>query len=265
MDLHSDFAGSEIKSHLLIEHARNHQTHDLALACRKRLVPLLQFGELTLLLARCPIALQSLMDSIQQVLVAEWLGQELHRAGFHGFHRHRNISMTADENDRNPDTRVNQLVLKFQTVYSGKSYVQHQATWPVRPLSAQELWRGRECFRTQADRLEHALDRRTDQVVVINDEHHGSGRGGHSWASTWADTTRVVKKARMGVALVGSLTRKEKIAGEKKDAERPPEMKEATAHTSELVRYRHTAVATLRRSRKQTKVSNSRAMLPAEH
>src|SRR5579864_8121964 len=153
MDLHGDFAGSEIKSYLLIEHARNHQAHDLALACGKRLVALSQLGELTLLLARRPVALQSLLDSVQQVLVAERLGQELHRAGFHGIHRHRDISMTGYEDDRNPDTRFNQLVLKFQAVHSGKSYVQYQATWPVRPLSAQELWRGRECFRTQADRL----------------------------------------------------------------------------------------------------------------
>src|SRR5580692_7524895 len=100
MDLHGDLAGSEIKGYLLIEHARNHQTHDLALARSKRLVSFSQFSELTLLLARCPVALQSQMDSVQQFLVAERLGQELHRAGFHGFHRHRNISMSGYEDDR---------------------------------------------------------------------------------------------------------------------------------------------------------------------
>jgi hypothetical protein len=69
----------------------------------------------------------------------------------------------------------------------------------------------------------------------------------------------------MAAAWVGSLTKKEKIVGEKKDTEQSPETKEATAHASKLARYRHTAVATLGRSRKQTKVSNSGAMLPAEN
>ncbi len=52
------------------------------------------------------------MDSIQQVLVPEGLGKELHRAGFHGLHRHRNISMPGDEDDGNPDARIRQLALK---------------------------------------------------------------------------------------------------------------------------------------------------------
>jgi hypothetical protein len=65
---------------LLVEHARNHQTHDLALARGQRLVALAQPGKVTLLLAhhrslRCPV------NCIQQVLVQEGLGQELHRAG----------------------------------------------------------------------------------------------------------------------------------------------------------------------------------------
>src|SRR2546427_10269816 len=116
--------------------SRNHQAHDLALACGQRLVALSQLGKLTLLLARHPVAIQSLVDRIQQVLVPEGLGQELHRTGFHGLHRHRNISMPGDEDDRNLDARVSQLALKVQTVDSRKSYVQNKATWSVRPLAA---------------------------------------------------------------------------------------------------------------------------------
>ena len=47
-------------------------------------VTLSQLGKLTLLLARHPVAIQSLVDCIQQVLVAERLGQEFDRTGFHG-------------------------------------------------------------------------------------------------------------------------------------------------------------------------------------
>src|SRR6266478_5802653 len=157
MDLHGDFAGSELKSYLLIEQARNYQGHDFALACGQRLVALSQLAKLTLLLARHPVAIQSLVDRIQQVLVPERLRQKLHRTGFHGLHRHRNISMTGDEDDGNPDARVGQLALKVQSVDSRKSHVQNQATWPIRPLAAQELLRGPEGLGPQANRLQHAL------------------------------------------------------------------------------------------------------------
>jgi hypothetical protein len=123
LDLDGDFTGPELESYLFIEHARNHQAHDLTLARRPQLVAPLQLAKPGLLLAHHPVAIQSLVDRIQQVLVPEGLGQELHRFGFHGLHRHRNISMTRDEDDGNPDTRVSQLALKIQTADSGKSHV----------------------------------------------------------------------------------------------------------------------------------------------
>jgi hypothetical protein len=77
----------------------------------------------------------------------------------------------------------------------------------------------------------------------------------------------------MATASVGLLARKERIAGDKKDPKQLTVTKETTAHTSKLarsdrrraIRYRHTAAETLRRSRKQRKVSNSTAMLLAAH
>src|SRR5260370_9003733 len=171
MDLHGDFAGPELRSYLLIEHARNHQAHDLALACGHRLVALSQLGKLTLLLARHPVAIQSLVDRIQQVLVSERLGQELHRTGFHGLHRHRNISMPGDEDDRNPDARVSQLALKIQTVDSRKPHVQNQATWPICPLAVQEFLRSRASLGTQGTRFYQPFDGFPHTVTLSNTEH----------------------------------------------------------------------------------------------
>src|SRR6266550_4284797 len=97
---------------------------------------LAQLSKVTLLLAHHAVALESLMDRIQQVLIAERLGQELHRTGLHGLHRHRDISMTGDEDDGNVDVRVSQLTLKVQTVDSRKPHIQDEATWSVRPFAA---------------------------------------------------------------------------------------------------------------------------------
>src|SRR2546427_5252854 len=180
MDLHGDFTGPKVISDLLIEHARNYQSHDLALACGQRRVAVSQLAKLTLLLARHTVAVQSLVDRIQQVLVPEGLGKELHRTGFHGLHRHWNVSMTGDKDDRNPDARVNQLVLKVQTVHSRESYVQNQATRSVRPLATEEFLRRPKGLGTQADRLQHALDGGTHQVIVIDNEHGGNSCERHS-------------------------------------------------------------------------------------
>src|ERR1700686_547509 len=85
--------------------------------------------------------------------------------------------MAGNKNDGNPNTGVNQLALKIETADSGKSHVQNQATWPIRALAAQELLRRSEGFGMQANRLQHALDGGTHEVIVIDDEHRGGGCG----------------------------------------------------------------------------------------
>src|SRR5580704_13489689 len=136
MDLHGDFAGPEIRGYLFIEHPGNHKTHDLALACGQRLVTFSQLSKLGLPLPRYAVTIQGLIDRIQQVLVTEGLGQELHGAGFHGSHRHRDVPMGGYKDYWNLNARVGQLVLKVQTVYPRKSHIQNQATWLVRSLVA---------------------------------------------------------------------------------------------------------------------------------
>ena len=81
MDLHCDFACSEIKSYLLVEHARNNQAHDFALARGQLVVAFSQLGEVTPLLASYAVAIQSLANRIQQVLILERLGKKLHGTG----------------------------------------------------------------------------------------------------------------------------------------------------------------------------------------
>src|ERR1700688_2161756 len=101
MDLHRDFADSQRKRYLLVQHTRDHQTHDLPLTVTQRLVAFSQLREVTPLTARHAVAIQSLVDRIQQLLVQERLGQELYCAGFHGLYCHRDVSVTRDEDDGN--------------------------------------------------------------------------------------------------------------------------------------------------------------------
>src|SRR6202789_3350836 len=56
-----------------------------------------QRGETTLLLAPRSVPIQGLLDRIEQILTQKRFGQEFHRTGFHGLHRHGNIAMAGDE------------------------------------------------------------------------------------------------------------------------------------------------------------------------
>src|SRR6266446_7988902 len=183
MDLHGDFAGPQLKSDLLIEHSRNYQGHNLTLACSQSRVALSQFGKVTLLLARHTVAIQSLADRIQQVLILERLGQELHGTGLHGSHRHGDISVTGDENDGHLDSGVTQLALKVQTIDARKTHVQDKAAWSVRLLVAQKFFRRLKGCAPQPRRFQQSLDGRTHTGIVINDEHCGSICSRHSGAS----------------------------------------------------------------------------------
>src|ERR1700739_2218166 len=139
MDLHGNFARPEFRSYLFVKHSRHNQGHNFTLTHGERRIALPHLREVTLVLARLPVAIQCLMNGIQQVLVAEWLGQELHSAGFHSLHGHGDIAVPSDENDRDLDACASQFMLKLQTVDARKPDVQNQATWSVRPLPAQEL------------------------------------------------------------------------------------------------------------------------------
>ena len=50
--------------------------------------------------------------------MADRLGEEFHRSGFHGAHRHRHIRMTADEDDGQPYVGAHEVVLKIQAHFS---------------------------------------------------------------------------------------------------------------------------------------------------
>jgi hypothetical protein len=57
-----------------------------------------------LVLSICAVALNRLVNRIEQRLVAKGFGQKLNRAGLHRFHRHRNVAMAGNEDDRNRKT-----------------------------------------------------------------------------------------------------------------------------------------------------------------
>ncbi len=91
---------------------------DFALTRRQRLQAIAQersFGEA---LSTDVVPLQSSLNSIQQILIAEGFREELDSSGFHSSHRHRDIAVSSDENDGNVIFGLKQLALQVQAAHS---------------------------------------------------------------------------------------------------------------------------------------------------
>ncbi|MNE82598.1 hypothetical protein D3C80_1793320 [compost metagenome] len=96
------------------------------------------------------IAVQALGDGIEQVLFAKWLGQELQRAGLHGFDGHGDVAMGGDEHHRDQDVQARHFLLEVQPTQARHAHIQNQARRHVRPLGVDELTGRAECHACQA-------------------------------------------------------------------------------------------------------------------
>jgi hypothetical protein len=94
--LHRDLADAELDSDLFIQEAGDDQCHDLPFARGERGVTVPKCSYFRPVSKRGLAALDGLLDGIQQRIVPEWLGQELHRAGLHRLHGGRHVAVTKE-------------------------------------------------------------------------------------------------------------------------------------------------------------------------
>jgi len=59
------------------------------------------------------------LNRIQQILIAEWLSEELDCSRLHGADSHGDISMGSDEDDGNMNVTFSQVALKVEPTYAG--------------------------------------------------------------------------------------------------------------------------------------------------
>src|SRR5262245_20358008 len=91
------------------------------------------------LLASTTVAFQSLLNGIEQILIAERLGQKLHSSCFHRLHAHWDVTMPSDENDRNHNVCLGHALLQIEAAEPFESHIEQQTARHVRTLAAQEL------------------------------------------------------------------------------------------------------------------------------
>src|SRR5689334_23909614 len=112
MDFDSDFADADLVGDLFIEAASRYQGHHLALARGEAREPRSHLGQSFFVLPPCAVALEAQLDRVEQILVAEWLGQKLDRSALHRPDGHRDVAIPGDEDDRELDVRGGELALK---------------------------------------------------------------------------------------------------------------------------------------------------------
>src|SRR5579863_1473263 len=184
MDLYRRLAGADFGGNMFVEHARDYQGHNLPLTCGQCVVALVQIIGLGLLLSCLAVSLQSLLNRVQQILIPKGLRQKLDRARFKSFHRHWNVAVRGDKDDRDFNADFRQLSLKIESTHLGQSYIQNQTTRVVGgALPSQKLVTSSERLGAETNGLNEILHRLTHADIVIDDKHGRNDRGFHAGAS----------------------------------------------------------------------------------
>src|SRR5580693_3090207 len=124
------------------------------------------------------------MDGVQKDLPSEGLGEKLHGARLHSFHRHGNVAVACDKDNRYAHIAGGQVALKVETTDSGQSHIQHEAGGRIRARGDEELLGRTESLCAQTHGLQEILDGRASRGVVVHDVHHGLFVG-HYAPSLW--------------------------------------------------------------------------------
>src|SRR5438067_9063601 len=138
MHLDGHLADPELAGDLLVEPAGDDEAQDLSLAGGQGLEAGPQFGEAYLVGAADAVLFKRDTDRIEQILVAERLGQKLDGARLHRRHRHRDVAIAGDEDDRQRRVRGGNIPLHSPTAATRKTYLQHNAARTVRTSTMQE-------------------------------------------------------------------------------------------------------------------------------
>src|SRR5579863_9006863 len=117
------------------------------------------------------VALERDLNRIEEILVAERLGEKFHRSGLHGAHGHRNIAVSGDENDRNANVGLGELGLEIESADPRQPDIKDEAGGGIGQLEFQKIGRRGEYLGAQADRSQQAPECLAQRSVVVDHEN----------------------------------------------------------------------------------------------
>ena len=144
MHLHGGFGDADIAGNLFAEAAARDLNHDLALPGAQRFEALPEGGQSLFILPPSTIAREAELNGVEEVLITERLRQELNGTALHRLHRHRDVAVPCDEDDREFPVRRGELALKIKTALPRQSDVEDQAGGAIRRIGLEKVGNGRK-------------------------------------------------------------------------------------------------------------------------
>src|SRR6266853_7042830 len=112
--------------------------HDLTLARAELVEALLERSQYPFTLPAGTIASETGLHSVKQILITEWLCEELYGAALHRLHGHRHVGMRCDEDDQSRSRksgRDDKWNFCLTTAIVAVNRRDHEETTPPEPLS----------------------------------------------------------------------------------------------------------------------------------
>src|SRR3954451_9355459 len=135
MNFYRDFAYAEIGCDLLVDPPGRDECHDLAFTRRQCFKTTFQLCRSSFLLKPRSMMGMAELNRFKQILLSERLCQELDCSSLHRLHRHWDVTMSGDEDNRQVSFGTCQSALQFESTLAGKPHVEHQASgsfWLIR-------------------------------------------------------------------------------------------------------------------------------------
>src|SRR5262249_18796878 len=128
MHLHCGFGDADMAGSLLVQVTGHNMEHDVPLAGAKRVEALPERSQCPLALSTVAIASEAGIDGVKQILITEWLCEELQGTALHRLHRHRHVGVRCDENDRHLPVCSGKLALKLKTTSPRHPHIEYEAS-----------------------------------------------------------------------------------------------------------------------------------------
>src|ERR1700759_580673 len=113
--------------------------HDFTLPGTQRVKTSPEVGQSILFLAPNPIAREAKLNAVEEVLIPKGFCEELDRAPLHRLHRHGDVAVPRNEDDRQFPVRSRELSLKIKTALSRQSHVEDQTGRPIRRICVKKV------------------------------------------------------------------------------------------------------------------------------
>src|SRR5262249_51990846 len=138
MHLHRGLGDAAIVRNLFAQAATSNLNHDLALPGAQSSESFPEGNQGLFVFPTHLVARQAELNGVEEILIAERLGQELDGPSFHDLHGHRYVAVSRDEDDRDLPVGRIELALKTKAALAGHSDIENQTRAAIRWIGLPE-------------------------------------------------------------------------------------------------------------------------------